>query len=151
MQGINGRYTRFQDSTQGPQRDQHGLPIHPLEQHPSGSRVEGQLVFTHDNSEVRAFRHLAIPGANCLSVLQNIVPPSTRQLLTRLGEAGWLYRRVTNCIESKLRDSTAGTIELVIEPIPLHIRAPCLTTTNVFYYSHFATTYSSDYGLTMLW
>ena len=58
LQGIDGRYTRFQDTSRDIARNRSGLPLHPLEQKPNEARIEGQLLFVvHDDNVSRISRH----------------------------------------------------------------------------------------------
>lgn len=83
LQGVNGRYTRFQDAPNDIPRCRSGLPLHPLEQLAHEDHVEGQLLFVVPEDEVSVFSRKICDARrlNMAPVCSFIFPPQQSRFL----------------------------------------------------------------------
>jgi hypothetical protein len=62
LQGVDGQYARFQDSSPDIVRDHKGLPLHPLEQDYAEIPIQGQLLFVGPSNTVSLVAFKKIPN-----------------------------------------------------------------------------------------
>jgi len=120
LQGVDGRYFRFKDPEAARAAAvRKNRTTHPLEREDIDDihSEEGGLVVTQTQDGVSNVRAASDhPGLMPAVHKQPWIPQSTTDLLIRLSEIGWLYRKIQRSIQDKLKHPDAGMIELVWRP-----------------------------------
>jgi gamma-tubulin complex component 3 len=117
LQGIDGKHVHFQEAeqVQKPSRLYTGLDIDSDEEEEA---VDGRIAIIQDEVQQALPRHLG-GSTNCQ--LQGQVPQPTRDLLHRLAELGWLYRKVERAVREKDSPKCEGMIRQASVLIQLNI------------------------------